>query len=165
MPRSASDRKFGFKSKGLIRILTAADIKEVQLALDAIGFEPRSPGLLGTVQKLLELPFRFLDEVFDIFGDQVIPFTEDLQRTIFALSAVLVDMRDLSNHGDLLPHHKVIVLDIRRRVNLEFFSISRMFDRQVIIERRIKELKNESASLETEQRIAIQEILDPAQVA
>lgn len=37
MPRSASDRGFGFKSPGLIRILTAADPNEVLTAMEALG--------------------------------------------------------------------------------------------------------------------------------
>lgn len=37
MPRSASDRDFGFKSAGLLRILTASDPGEVLTAMEALG--------------------------------------------------------------------------------------------------------------------------------
>jgi len=37
MPRSATDRSFGFKAGGLLRILTAADPQEVLEAMEALG--------------------------------------------------------------------------------------------------------------------------------
>ena len=37
MPRKASDRAFGFKASGLIRILTASDPEEVLTAMEALG--------------------------------------------------------------------------------------------------------------------------------
>ena len=50
MPRSATARNFGFKRKGLVRILTSADPLEVFLALEDLGLAfPDKPSLLDSI--------------------------------------------------------------------------------------------------------------------
>lgn len=51
MPRSATKRNFGFRSPGLVRILTAADPDEVLTALEILGISPERP---ETLEQALE---------------------------------------------------------------------------------------------------------------
>lgn len=46
MPRTATNRSFGFRSPGLVRILTAADADEVLTALEILGISPERPATL-----------------------------------------------------------------------------------------------------------------------
>jgi len=59
MPRSAADRKFGYKAAGLVRILTGADVTEVAKALEILGLDLRDPGLFeGDLTNTLTLLFE-----------------------------------------------------------------------------------------------------------
>jgi len=73
MPRSSSDRKFGFRKKGLVRILLAADALQVKLALDELGLLFENGG--GILQSLKDL-------FDDIFGP------------IFAVRAIIKQILD-----------------------------------------------------------------------
>ena len=108
MPRSASDRKFGFKAPGLVRILTGADIQEVQKALEELGLEVQTSGFLDTLKELFdelfgplflirELTAQVLDLIFGPVGTQA-PRTQVQQvRTI-----VQVVERDLAGIASAL---------------------------------------------------------------
>lgn len=54
MPRSATDRGFGFRAEGLVRILLKADLSEVLRALEQIGIEPSDVDL-SLVERIREL--------------------------------------------------------------------------------------------------------------
>lgn len=54
MPRSAADRAFGFRTQGLVRILTAADEQEVLEALAILGVVASPTGLFAKVRELTE---------------------------------------------------------------------------------------------------------------
>jgi len=60
MPRSRTDRSFGFRAPGLIRILIAADPEEVLKAMEALGIQ------------LTDVPSIF-DLVLDLFSVFVKP--------------------------------------------------------------------------------------------
>lgn len=51
MPRSAANRKFGYRSPALVRILTSADADEVLTALEILGISPERP---ETLEQALE---------------------------------------------------------------------------------------------------------------
>lgn len=108
MPRSASDRKFGFKAAGLVRILTGADIEEVQKALEELGLEVQSSGFLDTLKDLFDEVFgplflirdltaQVLDLIFGPVGttaprtqvQQVRAIVEVVERDLAALARTL----------------------------------------------------------------------------
>ncbi len=70
MPRSQSDRAFGFKSPGLLRILTAADPGEVLTAMEALGitFIPE-PSLLDLFAIALGFILGPIGDILDLLED------------------------------------------------------------------------------------------------
>lgn len=45
MTRSRADRNFGWRTAGIVRVLTGADVTEVAKALEILGLDLRDPGL------------------------------------------------------------------------------------------------------------------------
>lgn len=112
MPRSATDRKFGFKAEGLVRILTGADIQEVQKALEELGLEVQSAGFLDTLKDLFdelfgplflirELTSQVLDLIFGPLGTAA-PQTQ-VQQVRAIVVEVESDLNGLSRTLASLP--------------------------------------------------------------
>lgn len=83
MPRSAADRRFGFKAKGLVRILTAADPAEILIALDELGLVIQQPSTL--FQEFGRLVADFLTAPFAEFINQFEQAIPIIERAIFEL--------------------------------------------------------------------------------
>ncbi len=71
MPRSAEHRGLGFRSEGLIRILTAADPAEVLTAMEALGitFRDPEPGLLDLFAIAIGLVLGPIGEILSLLDD------------------------------------------------------------------------------------------------
>ena len=69
MPRSAADRKFGYKAKGLVRILTAADPDEVLTALLLLGLDPRDPEIGEVFNELVGIAVQTIFGFVGVLND------------------------------------------------------------------------------------------------
>ncbi len=114
MPRSTADRQFGFKAKGLVRILLGADLQEVIQALEELGIIPpeEEPSLLGRVRELmlsvagpLFLTLELVDEVLDrLFNAEFVaePAANEARNASLDLELLLRDIdrtiNELSQH-------------------------------------------------------------------
>lgn len=80
MPRSASNRGFGFRSAGLVRILTAADPAEVLTAMEALGITLAPQTTFFDIIVIIARSFLGpLDEVLSFLEDveQLADFLDD----------------------------------------------------------------------------------------
>jgi len=102
LPRSASDRRFGFKANGLVRILLGAKTKEVKTALERLGLELPNGGILGSLREIFddlfgplfairELTSKVLDLIFGPVG--VNKAKTQIQELTLALSEADNDVR------------------------------------------------------------------------
>jgi len=89
MGRSAADRAFGFKSKGLLRILTAADIDEVKEALVVLQIRVLPSEAGQTIKALIKAPFEALGQLLDIIFASVIPLNENLAELVRLLDVAI----------------------------------------------------------------------------
>jgi len=70
MPRSASKRRFGFQSPGILRVLTGSDPAEVLIAMEALGisFED-DPGFLDFLATALGYSLGPVDDLLSLISD------------------------------------------------------------------------------------------------
>lgn len=108
MPRSAADRTFGFRSKGLVRILLASDIEEVRKALLELNLEPADKpaslvDLLGELFDNIFGPILLAREITIAFLDKFFPITppgqveaegipDDVQRLLVNITVQLEEI-------------------------------------------------------------------------
>ena len=79
MPRSSGNRGFGFKSRGILRILVAADPAEVLDSVEQLGFRlPDRKPINGLIELIDEL-HGTTEEIISTF---FIELFQDLQETI-----------------------------------------------------------------------------------
>ena len=166
MPRSASDRKFGFKSKGLIRILTSADIDEVRKALAALSFSPFGADIGQAIKNLIKAPFELLGGLLDLVFENVIPLSEDLVAQIKNLDQAItlieqLGLRDLNFAGRKRGRDRealTIMRRMRSALAAEVIRQKKFFDE-------IDAFKRTGEALEETQETSLNAILDTTEVA
>lgn len=168
MPRSKSDRNFGFKSKGLIRILTSADIDEVQEALLAIGFSTLGTGVGAAIKKLIKAPFELLGGLLDLVFEDVIPLVEDLRSQIDLLditieNLVFIDNRVTGPSPRRLPAREwsADALEAARKLRRELAAAILRAEANRLS---IQEVSDESKALEETQETSLNNLLDESVV-
>jgi len=132
LPRSAADRKFGFKAKGLVRILLGVDVAELKKALDELGLEvaDQPVGLLDLLGDLFDNIFgpillarditaAFLDEFFPIDApppeagptfDDILGLLARAARDLERAKTTIADLaREHVAHQFQLPHDRRMI--------------------------------------------------------
>lgn len=122
MPRPASDRAFGFRKEGIIRILIRSDITEVADALNELGLSA-DPGffekltglfddLFGPLFAFRELVSDTLDLIFGPIGGVSVA-ASDVERLEEALASSVADATTLLAHFAAVSHRQGrLLLDI-----------------------------------------------------
>lgn len=164
MPRSAANRQFGFKAPGLVRILTAADIDEVRLALQELAIEPDRSGVATAVRNLLRAPFALLEALLNTTLGSVIPLSEGLKAKRTKLDEVINGLARLASHGDMRTHH---AQELRRLIG-PLRTMRAQFTGEILRSKElpgeIRRFKTEKESLERSQETSLKAILDSPDV-
>lgn len=169
MPRSKSDRAFGFKAKGLIRILTAADVEEVKTALDALSFQPIGSALAETIKRLLKAPLELLEGLIDLIFETFIPLSENLRGQVRILDSAIAGAESIRARITGPAPRRLPPLDVVDRLLSDLRGMRRDLAAEIIRQDgardEIDKLRDEAEELGKAQETSLQEILDTDQVA
>ena len=151
MPRSAADRAFGFKAKGLLRILEAADIGEVREALSQLDITVFSVFAAQALKDILLAPFVVIAELLDLFIARRSGISNSLIRLQSIVGAVIL----LLNQG-APGQNKDQVLEL-------LFSMQEILAAEIVFQAdivgKIDAIKNEVPLIQEDVEIAINNII------
>jgi len=111
MPRASDERGFGFRKEGLLRILTAADLEQVLLAVEELGFRLPDRKPIETLAELIIETHKESEALIDIFLKTVF-------NTIGALPLDPSDAQLQRQLAQLRARRRAFVLDLKRKRDL-----------------------------------------------
>lgn len=138
--RSSADRAFGFKSPEIVRIITGADILEVEEALDLLGFSPGE--LLEEIQARLDLQkerrLLFVEQMVE-FKDRFTGVNDGLEnmfvRLLISIEFAIRELFEDPAPGEAEAGRELQLLPPSiAAARAELAEFQRLFDISVIVE-------------------------------